>query len=305
MGKERLMNKIYVPPIKCQGIKTKLVPLIIANANFSKDSIWYEPFMGSGVVGFNMRPKRAFFADINPHLITFYKAIQSSEITPDMARDFLQLEGAQLLSDGEKHYYFVRDRFNRKFKPLDFLFLSRTCFNGMIRFNSKGKFNVPFCRKPERFSPAYITKIVNQINYVLQASQYNEWKFECSPFWETIEKAIEGDMIYCDPPYLGRHVDYFDSWNEDNEQRLYSCLSRTKAKFILSTWHSNKYRSNPALENIWSEFQVITKEHFYHVGAKEDNRNAMLEALVMNFKPIIQELKLAKRSERFLQLSIL
>jgi DNA adenine methylase len=139
----------------------------------------------------------------------------------------------------------------------------------------------------------------------LQASQYNEWKFECSPFWETIEKAVEGDMIYCDPPYLGRHVDYFDSWNEDNEQRLYSCLSRTKAKFILSTWHSNKYRSNPALENIWSEFHVITKEHFYHVGAKEDNRNAMLEALVMNFKPIIQELKLAKLSERFLQLSIL
>ena len=70
-------------------------------------------------------------------------------------------------------------------------------------------------------------------------------------------------------------------------------LSTTKAKFILSTWHSNQYRSNTTLETLWKPFHVVTQEHFYHIGAKESNRNAMMEALVMNFvsKKIKSELK--------------
>jgi DNA adenine methylase len=90
-------------------------------------------------------------------------------------------------------------------------------------------------------------------------------------------------LIYCDPPYLGRHTDYFDSWSEDDEYQLFCALSRTSARFILSTWHSNQYRENETLKKFWSAFNVITKEHFYHVGAKESNRSAMLEALVLNF----------------------
>ncbi|GHT41819.1 hypothetical protein FACS189443_4090 [Planctomycetales bacterium] len=98
-------------------------------------------------------------------------------------------------------------------------------------------------------------------------------------------QANEGHIIYCDPPYLGRHVDYFDSWSEDDENRLFRALSKTKAKFILSTWHSNQYRENQTLKSLWNSFNVVTKEHFYHVGAKETNRSAMLEAVVMNFEP--------------------
>jgi len=285
------MKKIYIPPIKCQGIKTKLVPLILANVELSDDGVWFEPFMGSGVVGFNLRPRRAYFSDINPHVINFYNAVRSSRITPDIAKEFLQKEGKILQNKGEEHYYFVRDRFNRNNSPLDFLFLSRSCFNGMIRFNKNGKFNVPFCRKPNRFSPAYVTKIVNQLEYVWQASRHYEWRFESGPFADVIEKTTDKDLIYCDPPYLGRHVDYYNSWDEKDERNLYKSLSKTRAKFILSTWHSNRYRKNLALENIWSEFNIITKEHFYHVGAKESNRNAILEALVMNFEPHCKKIK--------------
>ena len=60
---------------------------------------------------------------------------------------------------------------------------------------------------------------------------------------------------------------------------------------MLSTWHSNKYRRNIYLDTLWSEFHFVTKEHFYHVGAKEDNRNSMLEALVMNYPPLCAEIK--------------
>jgi DNA adenine methylase len=284
MGENR-MHRILVPPIKCQGIKTKIVPLILANITTPEHGLWIEPFMGSGVVGMNARPPRALFADINPHIIAFYCAIKSKEITPDSARAFLEHEGQLLRERGEEHYYTVRKRFNNSGNPFDFLFLSRSCFNGMIRFNKKGKFNVPFCRKPERFSSAYVTKIVNQIARFSELIRFHDWMFRCQGFEETIACASQNDFIYCDPPYLGRHVDYFNSWCSGDEERLFYCLSKTKARFILSTWHSNRYRKNEYLDLFWSRFHVITKEHFYHVGAKEENRNSMLEALVMNFNP--------------------
>ena len=279
------MNKVLVPPIKCQGIKTKLVPLIIANAISAGFRRWVEPFMGSGVVGLNVRHEDALFADLNPHLVNFYTALKDGSITPENARKFLEKEGAKLEAVGEDHYYAVRKRFNETGSSLDFLFLSRACFNGMIRFNSKGGFNVPFCRKPERFSRAYVTKIVNQIAQFQEAVRYYQWEFVCQDFEKTIQQATAEDLIYCDPPYLGRHVDYFDSWMKEDEQRLFDALSKTKARFILSTWHSNKYRENETLATLWKPFHLTTQEHFYHVGAKESNRNAMLEAVVMNFQP--------------------
>lgn len=291
---------VKVPPLKCQGIKTKLVAWIKDHAMLEQDGTWYEPFMGSGVVGFNIRPYRAVFADINPHIVNFYKAVQSNQITPSSAKEFLEQEGARLKERGDIHYYEIRERFNQTGHPLDMLFLNRACFNGVMRFNRKGQFNVPFGHKPERFSKAYVTKIVNQIKYVQQAtSQYN-WTFVCEDFRKIILAAKQGDLIYCDPPYIGRHVDYFNSWSDTDEQELYDLLSATSAKFILSTWHSNRYRNNPALEKYAYRFTILTREHFYHIGAKEENRNPMLEAIVLNYNPLLPvELEVEKQLALF------
>jgi DNA adenine methylase len=286
-----LNGKVLVPPIKCQGIKTKLVPLILANVEIPDKGRWIEPFMGSGVVGLNARPARALFADVNPYLIAFYNALKSKKVTPVSARTFLEKEGQILQEKGGDHYYAVRERFNEKGNPLDFLFLSRSCFNGMIRFNRKGGINVPFCKKAQLFSKAYITKIVNQIARFYELLQFVDWSFVCQDFQKVIENASEEDFIYCDPPYIGRHVDYFNSWQLEDEERLCHCLAETQAKFILSTWHSNKYRKNEYLDSLWSEFHIVTKEHFYHIGAHEANRNSMLEALIMNFPPTCWEIK--------------
>ena len=155
----------------------------------------------------------------------------------------------------------------------------------MIRFNKSGKFNVPFGHKPNRFSKSYITKICNQIDYISQALKILDWTFICQDFNITIKKAKNNDVIYCDPPYLGRHVDYFDSWDAQNEMVLFDYLSSFKGKYILSTWHSNKYRKNEEL-NKFDIKNVLTKEHFYHVGASEKNRNSMTEALILNYKQI-------------------
>jgi len=277
---------VKVPPIKCQGIKTKLVEWIKDHSSLEGNGTWIEPFMGSGVVGFNMRPSRAIFADVNPHIINFYNAIKQGKITAGIAKEFLEKEGASLQIKGEDHYYEIRERFNKDSSPLDMLFLNRACFNGVMRFNKKGGFNVPFGHKPERFAKSYVTKITNQIKYVTDAISQYDWEFVCADFREIISSATQNDFIYCDPPYIGRHVDYFNSWSENDEQELYNLLGATKAKFILSTWHSNQYRENLALEKYAASYTVLTREHFYHVGASEKNRKPMMEAIVLNYNPL-------------------
>ncbi|MBE7556576.1 MAG: Dam family site-specific DNA-(adenine-N6)-methyltransferase [Anaerolineales bacterium] len=279
------MRRLLVPPIKCQGIKTKLVPEIkslMKNVDFER---WIEPFCGSCVVALNIQPKKAVLTDANIHIIQFYKDIQNQAVTPGGVKEFLVEEGERLKTRGENHYYEVRERFNQVGNSYDFLFLNRACFNGVMRFNRKGYFNVPFCRKPERFSPAYITKIVNQVKAIATVIHSSDWVFETLDFQQTLSQAQPDDLIYADPPYIGRHVDYFNSWSEKDEDCLVASLQNLPCKFILSTWHSNEFRRNPLISKNWTSngFHLFTKEHFYHVGSHEDLRHPMLEALITNF----------------------
>ena len=277
--------RILTPPIKCQGIKTKLIPLILSCIERESDGLWIEPFLGSGSVVLNVLPKRAVLTDTNPHIIRFYQSVKEGEVDGAKTRRFLENEGKLLSKEGKDHYYYVRDRFNSHGDPLDFLFLNRSCFNGVIRFNKQGKFNVPFGHKPQRFAPAYVTKIVNQVERFRDATQLFNWQFVCQDYQATVQEASARDFIYCDPPYIGRHVDYYHNWDAHSETVLYSELRNSSARFMLSTWHSNQHRQNHFLQTLWSEFKVTTQEHFYHVGARESNRKPMLEALVTNYDP--------------------
>lgn len=95
-SKKKKKMKVNIPPLKCQGIKTKLVPWILANTKLTKNGLWIEPFMGSGVVGFNAYPNRAIFNDLNPHIINFYQAIKNGNISPSIARQYLEEQGSNL-----------------------------------------------------------------------------------------------------------------------------------------------------------------------------------------------------------------
>lgn len=284
---ERTNKNIIVPPIKSQGIKTKLIPWIM-NIAPATNGRWIEPFLGTGVVAFNSGYKKAILNDSNPHIINFYKQVQSGEISSALMRRYLETENAILSNAGDKgydHYRVVKKRFNEEFSPYDFIFLSRAGFNGMMRFNKKGHWNIPFCKKPNRFAPSYTTKIVNQVSNVKQVIQSEpNWIFYNKSFAEIIPLATENDIIYCDPPYYGRYVDYFNGWTEEDEELLFNLLKETKAKFILSTWHHNNWRENEMISKFWNKFNIITKDHFYHSGAKVENRQAVVEALVCNFE---------------------
>ena len=277
-----MSQRIVVPPIKSQGIKPKLIPFISTLVPSSQSGRWIEPFMGTGVVGFNLADGPALMSDTNPHLVRFYDAIKSGDITGGIVREFLSVEGDRLQRSDGAYYYEVRARFNADANPLDFLFLTRACFNGVMRFNRSGHFNVPFCKKPARFSQAYVTKIVNQVDAVSQVVRSGHFDFRVSNFRRILDEARSGDLIYCDPPYIARHADYFNSWSEDDERALADGLRMTSASFILSTWSHNDYRMNDYIDSFWGDFPRITREHFYHVGARESNRRGITEALVFS-----------------------
>ena len=113
---------------------------------------WVEPFCGSCVIALNVQPRRALLCDSNIHIIRLYQDIQAGRLTAGLA-NLPHEEGEKLRSPGEPDYYTVRERFNAAPYSLDFLFLNRSCFNGVMRFNRHGKFNVPYCHKSERFAP--------------------------------------------------------------------------------------------------------------------------------------------------------
>ncbi len=272
-----------VPPIKCQGIKTKLVEEIRALAAMHDYERWVEPFCGSCVVPLNLQPQRALLCDSNVHIIRLYQDIQAGRLTAPRVKAFLTEEGAKLRTRGEDHFYEVRERFNDRCSSLDFLFLNRSCFNGVMRFNRSGKFNVPFCRKPNRFDVKYVSKITNQLRRIGEVIANKDWVFEAADFRTTLGKVREVDFVYADPPYAGRHMDKFNSWSDKDENDLATQLKRLSGKFILSNGKAI-VRNQRAVgtELTESRFQLFTRQHFYHVGSTEDLRHPMTEALVTN-----------------------
>lgn len=278
----KYIDKVIVPPIKCQGIKTKLLDFIASSIKWQGNGRWIEPFLGSGVVLFNINPRKALVSDTNKHIINFYKDLQKNVINEFIVKEYLEDMGSKLSKQGSDLFYNVRDEFNRsQGDSLRLLFLNRSCFNGMMRFNSQGQFNVPFGHKPERFRQAYVTKIVNQVSRIRQIIQTHDWEFRVSHWENILAKTDNDDFVYMDPPYIGRNTDYYNSWTEEDAIRLAREAAELPCGFALSMWKENKYRKNTHLDQHWNEFEIKTFSHFYHVGSKEQFRNEMLEALVI------------------------
>lgn len=281
--------KPKAPPIKSQGIKTKLTPFIMSNIQWEGNGRWIEPFLGSGAVLFNAQPEKAFVSDTNKHIISIYQSIQNGKMNPLSLREFLEKEGAKLESIGEPYYYEVRERFNCFGNPFDFVFLNRASFNGVVRFNSKGGFNVPFCKKAERFRAAYITRICNQVDWAAKIMHGKDWTFSVQDWRETLKEVKAEDFVYLDPPYIGRHTDYFNSWSETDADDLAVAIKGLNCGFAYSMWKKNDYRENQHLIDHFSDFPCLTYDHFYHVGSTEELRNPMEEALIVSPQSMVNQ----------------
>ena len=269
-----------------------LLPWIMQSLSWDGKGIWFEPFLGSGAVGFNVAPQRALFSDNNVHIIDFYKAIQSKEITAEDVYDFLSVEGeklAQTTVNEDSYYYTVRDRFNEEGGLLDFLFLCRANFNGLMRFNSKGGFNSPFCHRPYRYHTGtkptgLTTRIASQVRDLETLMEGKDWTFISYDFGELLtfpEMISEEDFVYCDPPYISTNTTYYDTWDEQDAVDLARVVKGLPCGWAVSMLVSKHGEMNPHMED-WVGFsQVITTEHTFRVGPKVENRPLVIEGLIV------------------------
>ena len=276
---------MIIPPIKIQGKKTKIVPKImeIADGLLSEHpeiDTWVEPFLGSGVVAFNCpgRIKKVIVNDINPHIIKFYKGIADDSITADNIREVFDIHNQNLIKDGYDYYNQIKNRFNQSFDTMDFLFLTRTGFNGVMRFNGSGKWNVPFCKLNNRLSKNVIEDLVSSVDELSRLFKSKDFTFYNKSFEDVIESAPKNSIFYCDPPYYGLQVQYFKGWRKEDEIRLNEMLK--DKMFIYSTWLEDGIRENMMINEYWGEYEIEGKKHKYNVAEKAEKRNQVTEGLI-------------------------
>ena len=166
---------------------------------------YIEPFFGGGSVFFNLKPKRALCSDVNSRLINFYESLKNHPET-------VYYETLKLLdSHSKKQYLKIREKFNLLDENIDqaifFLYLNRTCFNGVYRENAKGEFNVPM-GSTQHF-PFKKIDFFNFSNDLSSATLKN------ADFREILKEAKKGDFIYVVPPYIKyeKNYDAFRKYN--------------------------------------------------------------------------------------------
>ncbi len=167
--------------------KNKLYPPELFNP---KTNTYFEPFVGGGAVFFDLLPRHAVLSDLNKELVITYNVIKN---------DIEALIKSLKKHEYEKGYFLkVRARKIEKMSDLEiasrFIFLNRTCFNGMYRVNSSGQFNVPF----GKYSNPMICDELN-LRRVSKALQGTTIKHE--DYKNVLKKAKKGDFVYFDPPY--------------------------------------------------------------------------------------------------------
>ena len=154
---------------------------------------YLEPFLGGGAVFFHLTPHRAVISDTNSDLINVYQCLKKHAKTIDKHLSNLHHKHNKML------YYRIR-----AMRPTDvieravrFLYLNRTCFNGIYRVNLRGDFNVPIGAKDlVEYPKNYLQGIANCLRHVL---------IRVADFEETIDKAAIGDFVFVDPPYTVMH----------------------------------------------------------------------------------------------------
>lgn len=243
---------------------------------------YFEPFLGGGSAFFHLRPKISTISDINGDLINTYQTMAKY---PAQLRE--RLKEHQKNHDAI-YYYQVRNNIpdNALARAARFLYLNRTCFNGMYRVNCLGYFNVPIGTK-EHF--------IDDVDFFEEYAQVlQNAHIRTRDFVDTIREAREGDLVFADPPYtIAHNQNSFIKYNEKlfswkDQKRLLNALIRAhnKGAIIIAT---NAYY--PALRQMYQEHLFYTQSlrRFSSISGLAEGRGAQEELLVTSYPIDLQE----------------
>jgi DNA adenine methylase len=238
-----------------------------------------EPFVGGGALFFAQRPERALLADVNAQLIATYQAVRDQ--VEEVIERLLPLSAAH---DPER-YYHVRHRYNHA-KRLSaaeraamFIYLNKTCFNGLHRVNRRGEFNVPAGRyENPRILDAELLRSVSR--------ELARAELRCDGFEALLAYAKPGDFIYFDPPYepASRTANFTayasNGFGREDQERLrdvFSALDRRRCKLMLSN------SDVPLIRELYAKFRIDVVTAPRAINCNAARRGLVNELVVRNY----------------------
>jgi DNA adenine methylase len=215
--------KIHLKPlIKWSGGKSDEIKLFEKYIPNNYDN-YLEPFVGGGSVYFYLNSNKAVINDIHPELIDFYRSIKNGYMKE--IYEFMNCN-----NNDETTYYQIRDKMlieNELDSAKRFYYQRKTCFRGMLRYNTKGQFNIPF----GKYKTINYNDLLNveYENLLKRTEIYNE-NFEY--IFDNYNN--ENNFMFLDPPYDSEFTDYgYCKFGKEEHQKLAECFKNTKIKCLM------------------------------------------------------------------------
>ena len=273
------------PVVKWVGGKRQLLPEIVARVPKAFDpgtSTYYESFLGGAAVLFGLSPQKAVVNDSNEGLINVYQVVRDEvdeliallstyQNSPEFYREIRALDrDAEIfasLSDVEK--------------AARFIYLNKTCFNGLYRVNKKGHFNASFGK--------YVNPKICDEGTLRDVSKYlntAEIDFRVGDFEQCVEGAVEGDFVYFDPPYIPLSAtssftrytaDGFDFEDQLRLRHVVEDLTQRGVFVMVSN------SSSPLVANLYTDYRVEIVQANRRVNTKGTDRGKIDEFIVTNY----------------------
>lgn len=296
--------EIVKPFVKWAGGKSSLIPqltkyfpLELKNNQIEK---YVEPFVGGGAVLIDILQKydikQAYAFDINKDLINCYNVIKYKvedliQKLDKKEKEFLAL----CIDERQKYFYDIRTKYNSYFlnaeldveRASEFIFLNRTCFNGLYRVNKSGKFNVPFGKYKN-------PTICDSRNLRNLSTLFKNTIFKYGDYKESESLIDKNTFVYFDPPYRPLSVTSgFTSYtkedfNDENQKELakyYNKLNVKNAKLMLSNSNpKNTDKNDDFFENIYKGFNINEVSAKRMINANAKGRGEISELLITNYK---------------------
>ncbi len=289
-GKGQLLNKLE-KRLPSYVLKEKTIPRYV------------EPFVGGGAMFFYLQGRyeirESYLSDNNADLILTYEVIKKD--AQELINELLKIENSHLQKsedERKENYYRIREAYNSQeidYQTMSqewieraayFIFLNKTCFNGLYRLNSKGLFNVPFGRYKN-------PKICDEKNLKAVRDSLKDTNLFQGDFTDSKEYINEESFVYIDPPYRPlNHTSHFtnyskEGFNDDSQKKLanfFKEMDRRGAKLMLSNSDpKNQDEGDKFFDELYSDFNLERIPAKRNINRDASRRGKINELIVRNY----------------------
>jgi DNA adenine methylase len=273
------IGTLPAPILKWVGGKSRLLPQLTPLLPAGVERIRHvEPFLGRGAMFFARRPRSALLSDSNPQLCATYRAVR------DQLGQVIGELRALAQRHSVEHYYAIRDRYNARADSAAelaamFVYLNKTCFNGLQCMNRRGEFNVAAGR--------YETpRIVDEALLYAASCELQSVELVCADFEMLVDRAQSGDFVYLDPPYepvsaTANFTAYSQArFDRDDQVRLrsvFEALNRRGCKLMLNN------SDVPFVRELYAQFRADRVKARRAINCDVSRRGAVSEVVVRNY----------------------